>query len=378
MKVLLTGAAGFLGWHTRARLRALTDHQVVAVDRDEWPDLAAHAEAADAIVHVAGVNRGTDAEVLADNVELARRVADAARRSGSAPRIVYANSIQAGNSTPYGTGKAAAAEILADAARDLGTHFVDVRLPNLFGEHGRPRYNSFVATFVDAVVRGDVPQIADRPVGLLHAQSAAQTLLDALTTDAHQLNPAGTPTTVAGVYETLRLFNDLYATGDIPPLGTALDVDLFNTLRAARFPAHYPIALVQRSDARGDLVEVVRSHGGQGQTFISTTRPGVTRGEHFHLRKVERFVVVGGQARISLRRVFTDEVISFDVTGAAPAVVDMPTMWVHNITNTGSEQLTTLFWTNELFDPTAPDTFAEPVTPTTHETTEQDRPSCSR
>lgn len=365
MKVLLTGAAGFLGWHTRARLKALTDHEVVAVDRDEWPDLATYARGADAIVHLAGVNRGSDAEVLADNVELARRVAEAAESSGSAPRIVYANSIQAGNGTPYGTGKAAAADVLADAAGALGAHFVDVRLPNLFGEHGRPRYNSFVATFVDAVVRGEVPQIADRPVDLLHAQGAAQTLIDALSTDARRLDPDGTPTTVLGVYEMLRHFNELYATGDIPPLGSALEVDLFNTLRAARFPQRYPIDLVQRSDARGDLVEVVRSHGGQGQTFVSTTHPGVTRGEHFHLRKVERFVVVGGEARISLRRLFTDQVVSFDVSGSAPAVVDMPTMWVHNITNTGTTDLTTLFWTNELFDPAAPDTFAEPVAPDT-------------
>ena len=106
---------------------------------------------------------------------------------------------------------------------------------------------------------------------------------------------------------------------------------------------------------------MVRAHGGQGQTFVSTTRPGITRGEHFHLRKVERFVVLSGRARISLRRLFSEEVVSFDVTGGDPSVVDMPTMWAHNITNTGSDELTTLFWTQELFDPAAPDTYAEPV-----------------
>jgi len=107
----------------------------------------------------------------------------------------------------------------------------------------------------------------------------------------------------------------------------------------------------------------VRAHGGQGQTFVSTTKPGITRGEHFHLRKIERFVVLRGEARISLRRMFADDVVSFDVTGDAPAVVDMPTMWVHNITNTGASELTTLFWTHELFDPAAPDTFPDTVSP---------------
>ena len=361
MKVLVTGGAGFLGWHTRARLQALTGHEIVAIDRAEWADLNGYARGADAIVHIAGVNRGTDDEVARGNVELAQAVADAALASGSAPRIVYANSVQSGSASPYGEGKSVAAEILGEAARKLGSQVVDVRLPNLFGEHGRPRYNSFVATFVDAVVAGEVPQIADRPVDLLHVQGAAQALIDGLTTTETRLDPVGTPTTVQGVYDTLRDFNALYATGDIPPLETDLAVDLFNTLRAARFPAHYPIPLTQRTDARGSLTEVVRAHGGQGQTFISTTKPGITRGEHFHLRKVERFVVVGGTARISLRRLFTDEIVSFDVTGDAPAIVDMPTMWVHNITNTGAGEVTTLFWTHELFNPDAPDTFPEAV-----------------
>jgi UDP-2-acetamido-2,6-beta-L-arabino-hexul-4-ose reductase len=361
VKVLVTGADGFLGWHTRARLRSLTSHEVVGIDKDEWADLDTFVRNADAIIHMAGVNRGTDEEVESANIALARDVAEAMRASGGAPRIIYANSIQAGNGTPYGVGKGAAAGILAEAASQIGSHFVDVRLPNLFGEHGRPQYNSFVATFAHAVMNGQTPQIVDRPVDLLHVQGAAQAFIDALETDAHRIDPAGVPTTVQGVFDKLHGFNVLYATGDVPPLDSNLDVDLFNTLRAALFPTHYPIPLVQRTDARGSLVEVVRAHGGPGQTFVSTTKPGVTRGEHYHLRKVERFVVVGGSARISLRKVLTDSIISFDVTGDAPAIVDMPTMWVHNITNTGSGELTTLFWTHELFDPDAPDTFPEAV-----------------
>jgi len=361
VKILLTGAAGFLGWHTRARLRALTEHEVVAVDRDEWADLATYAAGVDAIIHVAGVNRGSDAEVVQGNIDLAQDLIEALRASGLAPRIVYADSIQAGNGSPYGVGKGAASDLLARAADDLGSAYVDVRLPNLFGEHGLPRYNSFVATFVHAVISGEVPQIVDRPVDLLHVQSAAQALMDGLTTTETRLEPAGTPTTVQVVYDTLRASDELYAGGDIPPLLTDLSIDLFNTLRAARFPAHYPIPLTARTDDRGSLVEVVRAHGGQGQTFVSTTKPGVTRGEHFHLRKIERFVVLKGEARISLRRMFADEVVSFDVNGDAPAIVDMPTMWAHNITNTGTGELTTLFWTHELFDPTRPDTFPEAV-----------------
>lgn len=363
MKVLLTGADGFLGWHSRVRLRALTDHEVVPVARSTWSDLARLAQGVDAIVHVAGVNRATPAEVEHGNVELARSVAAAARGAGSSPRIVFANSVQAGNDSPYGTGKAMASELLEATANEIGSAYVDVRLPNLFGEHGRPRYNSFVATFVDAVIKGETPTIDDRGVALLHVQDAAQSLIDGLTSEDKQLRPVGTDTTVQGMFDLLEADYDLYSTGDIPPLHGKFETDVFNTLRAALFPEHYPIMLAAHSDNRGRLVETVRAHGGQGQTFVSTTRPGITRGDHFHLGKVERFVVLSGRARISLRKVFTDEVISFDVSGEAPAVVDMPTMWVHNITNTGETELTTLFWTQTLFDAAAPDTYWEPVTP---------------
>ena len=361
MRVVLTGASGFLGWHTRSRMHALTDHDVIPVERENWTELADQIAVADAVLHVAGVNRGSEDDVEQGNIQLARDVADAVQAASPAPRIVFANSIQAGNGTPYGAGKGTSVDLLATAASAAGGSCVDVRLPNLFGEHGRPRYNSFVATFAHAVLRGDRPEISDRPVELLHVQGAAQILIDALDTDATSLAPTGTATTVEAVYRSLAEYADLYRLGDIPALRTELDVDLFNTLRSATFPDAVPIGLATRSDQRGALTETVRAHGGTGQTFVSTTHPGVTRGEHFHLRKIERFVVVRGTARIALRRLFSDTVVDFAVDGGAPVAIDMPTMWAHNITNTGTDELITLFWTNELFDPTAPDTFPEPV-----------------
>ncbi len=363
MRILLTGAAGFLGWHTRVRLRALTDHDVVIATRENWSRLDELAGDVDAVLHIAGVNRATPEQVEQGNVQLAEDVARAVLAGPPGIRIVYANSIHAGSADAYGAGKAAAAQILETAARDTGGTFVDVRLPNLFGEYGRARYNSFVATFVEEIGRGGTPTIQDRLVPLLHVQDAAQTLIDGLGTTAALLQPRGTDASVQDVYDRLLGFHDLYRSGDIPPLESKLDLDLFNTLRGSLFPQHYPIALPAHEDDRGRLVETVRAHGGQGQTFVSTTRPQVTRGEHFHLGKVERFVVLSGQARISLRKVFATEIVSFDVSGDQPCVVDMPTMWVHNITNTGQDELTTLFWTHSLYDPARPDTYPEPVLP---------------
>lgn len=361
MRILLTGSAGFLGWHTRVRLRALTNHEVVLVTRENWTKLHQLATGCDAIVHVAGVNRGTPHEVNDGNARLAEDLATLLRSGSSVQRVVYANSIWAGSASPYGEGKARANAVLAEAAADAGAAYVDVRLPNIFGEGGRPDYNSFVATFVHKIVSDASPEIVDRPIRLLHVQAAAQTLIDGLTTSLPNLEPLGTETTVQTVWDTLAVMKHLYDVGDIPAFHGALDVELFNTLRWTMFPRHYPIRLTQHADNRGDLVETVRAHGSQGQTFVSTTHPRITRGEHFHLKKVERFVVIRGQARISLRQMFTDHVVSFDVSGDAPAIIDMPTMWAHNITNVGDGDLVTMFWSNELFNPQAPDTFPEAV-----------------
>jgi UDP-2-acetamido-2,6-beta-L-arabino-hexul-4-ose reductase len=198
---------------------------------------------------------------------------------------------------------------------------------------------------------------------LLHAQRAAQALVECVDQPptGTVVTPRGILTTVASVWDQLCRLDALYSNGEIPDLTSNMNVDLFNTLRDAYFPERYPMFLSPRRDRRGALTEIVRAHGGQGQTFVSTTRPGVTRGEHFHLRKVERFAVISGQARIQLRRLFSSDIVSFDVTWDEPCFVDMPTMWAHNITNVGDTDVTTLFWTNELFDPARSDTFPEPV-----------------
>lgn len=361
MKVVLTGAAGFLGWHTRLRLHAQGEYTIVPLTRDTWPTLEKLVFDADAVIHIAGVNRAeNEHEVRDGNVALAQSIG-AAMDTRPGLRVVYANSTQCGNETPYGKGKAEALAVLRAAAERSGGHITDVRLPNLFGEHGRPRYNSFVASFVDASIHGKEPTIRDNTVPLLHAQDAAQALIQALSDDMDQLDLVADEHHVREVWELLTEFRSSYASGDFPDLRSKFRVDLFNTYRAALFPAHYPLYLTPHSDSRGTFVETVRSRGGEGQSSVSTTVPGVTRGEHFHLHKVERFVVVEGQATIALRKMFSPDIVEFHVNGGAPAAIDMPTGWVHNITNTGTDTLITQFWSQDLFRPDSPDTYWEPV-----------------
>lgn len=359
MKVAVTGADGFLGWHLQVRAKALRpDLEIVPVAQADWPRLAELVAGVDAVIHVAGINRDTDLAVREGNIALARDVVAAVGEPR--PRLVYANSIQVGNGTPYAIGKAGASEVLGEAAASWGTSYTDVRLPNLFGEHGRPSYNSFIATFVAAAVVGETPgSLVDRPIGLLHAQKAAQALLDGLESVGVR-KPVPYETSVAQVWDTLAEFRSVYAGADIPDVADDFRLDLFNTYRAGLFPSGYPLALTLRQDQRGGLVETIRSQGAGGQVFVSTTKPGFTRGEHFHLRKIERFAVLSGRAEIALRKELTNEVVSFIVSGDEPVAIDMPTMWTHNLTALDGE-VTTQFWTNDLFDPQHPDTYWEKV-----------------
>ncbi|WBB71724.1 NAD-dependent epimerase/dehydratase family protein [Micromonospora sp. WMMD1128] len=361
-RVAVTGGAGFLGWHVRVLMRALGLPDPVLVSRADLADpdaLAARLDGADRVLHLAGVNRGDPAEVADGNARLAAALARGlARCAAPPPTVVYANSVQAGNGTPYGDGKALAATTLADAGVDL----VDVRLPNLYGEHGRPFYNSVVATFCRLLADGSRPEVhEDRELDLVHVTDAAAHLLGAPADGGWD---ARMPALRLGVRELagrLAGYADVYRRGELPPLPDRHAVRLFNTYRSHCFPHHYPLPLPRHADPRGELTEVVKSHGGQGQTFCSSSHPGVVRGEHFHLAKVERFAVVRGSAEIALRRVGHDEVVRFAVSGDRPVVVDMPTMWVHKITNVGADELLTLFWTNEVFDPARPDTYRETV-----------------
>ncbi|MEV6371696.1 polysaccharide biosynthesis C-terminal domain-containing protein [Micromonospora musae] len=362
LRLAVTGAGGFLGWHVRVLLHALGWPEPIVITRADLTDpatVAAKVAGVDRVLHVAGVNRGEPADVAAGNVQLAAQLAEGLRHAAVPPgSVVFANSVQAGNGTPYGDSKATAAGILADTGLPLD----DLLLPNLYGEHGRPYYNSAVATFCRVLAEGGRPEVhADRELSLVHVTDAAARLagVPAGGSWAPDLPPLRIG--VRALADRLTAMATTYRTGEVPSLSDRHDVRLFNTYRSHCFPTHYPIPLPRRADARGALVETVKVHGGAGQTFCSTTRPGVTRGEHFHLAKVERFVVLRGSAEISLRRVGDTEVLRFPVSGDEPVLVDMPTMWVHKLVNTGPDELLTQFWTNELFDPDRPDTWPEPV-----------------
>lgn len=371
MKVVITGAGGLIGWHAAARVHGancaarfkgeeapwdwvMLDH--AGFDHDET--LRDAIAGADAVLHFAGVNRAHEDIVEAANPAIAERLVQACAEVGSGPHIVNANTIHANTNTPYGRSKQRAGEILAAAA----DRYTDLILPHIFGECARPHYNNVTATFIDAVIKGEKPTInPDGRVSLLHAGAAAQAALDAVDSQTvGTLHPNSHDMSVGDLYQMLERFHADYESNIYPDLGNDFRLALFNSYRAALYPDGFPRPLKLMSDARGTLFEAVKGGGG-GQVFLSTTEPGVTRGDHFHLTKVERFLVVQGEAIIRVRKVLSEEVWEYRVSGALPAPVDMPTLHTHSIENVGEGPLLTLFWTHDLFDPANPDTYADKV-----------------
>lgn len=371
MRIVITGAKGLIGWHAHARLHALNcaarfkgdvePFDIAPLDHGEFDDDSRLADAltgAHAVLHFAGVNRGAEAEVEAANPTIAKRLVEMSSKVGSAAHIVYANSTHAASDTPYGRSKRIAGAIIA-----AGPHaYTDLVLPHIFGEGARPFYNNVTATLIAQILSGSQPDInPNGEVNLLHAGAAAQVAIDcALSAQTGRIYPEATPIAVPELYEQLREMHEGYSANVYPDLSNPFVRDLFNTYRSATYPEAWPRPLKLNTDQRGTLFEAVKGGGG-GQAFLSTTKPGISRGDHFHLSKIERFLVVQGEGVIRMRKVLGDEVWEFRVSGDEPAPVDMPTLHTHSIENVGDSDLLTLFWTHEQFDPANPDTFADKV-----------------
>jgi UDP-2-acetamido-2,6-beta-L-arabino-hexul-4-ose reductase len=360
-KILVTGSDGLIGWHLRAFLFTQPDVEIIQCNRRQFNDddyLSSAILQADAIVHLAGMNRGDEEEIYQTNIALAQRIADHCRKLQSRPHIVFSSSTHADGDTKYGQSKRNAGIVLEKWANEEEARFCNLVLPHVFGEHGKPFYNSVVSTFAYQVATGEEPTIdRDGQLNLLHCQDVAETIWtiieDGVVGD-HR--PEGQPLKVSELLDRLLTMAERYRDGVVPNLDDSLNHRLFNTLRSYTPHDQRPRKLTLHADDRGHLFEAIRADG-QGQVFLSTTHPGITRGNHFHFGKVERFLVISGRAKIRLRKVLTDEVHVYDVGGDCLQAIDIPTLHTHNITNVGDEPLITLFWAGEHFDPENSDTY---------------------
>lgn len=369
MKVLVTGSAGFLGKNLCSVLRRLKEVELFEIDAGNGPaELKVGVAEADVVYHLAGVNRPERVEQFEEgNANLTRELLAMAAQRSEPPKVVLSSSIQAERDNPYGRSKRGAEAALKSYCEQSPSEGVAYRLKNLFGKWCRPNYNSVVATLADAIASDRPYQISDpaNAVDLCYVDDVVAAMvseLHAAKQSGFRFAPAITShqTTLGELVALLQAFRDHRKSLFLPDYSSSFVRALYATYLSYVRPENCAYQLEFKSDARGSLAEFIKAQQ-FGQIFISRTKPGVTRGNHFHHTKTEKFMVVEGEGKIRLRQIHGNLVIEFLCRGEDYRVVDIPPGFTHSIENVGKSELVTLFWANEVFDPASPDTVFEPV-----------------
>ncbi len=364
MNVLVTGSRGFIGRNLLIHLGRQAGVHVIGFDVENTAqELLGALAKADFVFHLAGVNRPkTEEEFVRGNVDLTETVCDHLLSLGRSVPLVLASSIQAELDNPYGKSKRQAEDLVSRYAETAGARGVIYRFKNVFGKWCRPNYNSVVATFCHNIAR-DLPITISDPnhmLELIHIDDVVRHLWE----ETQKAEPSGvylrdvTPVhhiTLGRLAERLRSFRQMREILILPDLGDALTRKLYGTYLSYLETGDFAYDLQQRCDPRGCLAEFLKSPAA-GQIFVSSTKPGVTRGNHYHDTKTEKFLVIQGEAVIRFRHIESGEVLAYPVRGEDFRVIDIPPGYTHSIENTGTTDLITLFWASEVFDSDRPDT----------------------
>lgn len=370
-KIGITGQNGFVGYHLYQTLNLFKDEfTLIAFDRSFFEDgarLDEFVSQCDVIVHLAALNRHNDPEVIYEmNTQLVKKLVASLERTQSQAHIIISSSTQEERDNLYGKSKKEGRLMLSEWSNRAGGRFTGMIIPNVFGPFGHPYYNSVVATFCHQISHHETPKIdVDGQLKLIYVGELVEEILNAIRIEdnTHELQILHTAEAkVSEILALLQHYKEIYQEkGEFPAINSPFEHKLFNTYRCYMDIANYfPRKFTQHTDNRGAFVEIARI-GIPGQVSFSTTVAGITRGNHFHTRKIERFAVIKGKALIQLRKIGTEEVLDFYLDGEESAYVDMPIWYTHNIKNIGEDTLYTIFWINEPYDASDPDTYFEKV-----------------
>jgi UDP-2-acetamido-2,6-beta-L-arabino-hexul-4-ose reductase len=368
---VVTGAAGFLGRHLVEALRRRADvSSVVEITRGSTAEMWERALAdADVVFHLAGVNRPADPlEFVSGNTELTAGICRMLKRHDRRPMLVHASSRLAAEDSAYGRSKRAAEEAISNWSAETGGRAVVFRLKNIFGKWCRPNYNSVTATFCHNISNG-LPISISNPaleIELVYIDDVIAALLGCMDRPVSGFEVGEVATayrvTLAKLAATIAAFRESRDTLVLPSLEGDFLKRLYATYLSYLEPSNFAYNLKKQEDPRGSLAEFMKS-AHFGQLFVSRTKPGITRGNHYHQTKTEKFLVLEGQAVVRFRSILGGEVIEYHVNGRDYRVVDIPPGYAHSIENVGDGELVTLFWASEVFDPQRTDTIMSPVLP---------------
>jgi len=370
-KVGIIGVNGFIGSHLNNFLRLFSDDfTIISFDKPFFNNkiqLDTFVKSCDVIVHLAGINRDPDSNYLYQaNLDLCQKIIDSLFRTNSKPHLLFSSSTHENSDSSYGLSKKRCRELFSEWSIEVGANFTGLIIPNVFGPFCKPNYNSVIATFCHQLCNDIQPKVDnDSLIKLIYINELIEIILKLIKTNDNTHFYVFDNCIEYRVSNLLKLLNNYkknyLLNGEIPCLNNDFELNMFNTFRSyINYNQFFPKKFVVNPDNRGLFVEITRS-GTSGQSSFSTTNPNVTRGNHYHTRKIERFAVIKGKAKIQMRRIGTDEIINYYLDGEVPSYVDIPVWYIHNITNVGYDLLYTCFWINEPYDSNNPDTYFEIV-----------------
>ena len=369
MRIIISGHNGFIGQHLIRNLKIYKQNYeiqyLVKSDFKSVNNLKSKLTYDDIIFHFAGINRDKSPEKVYDkNIYINNILHDALEEINFKGKLLFTSSIQENTNSEYGKAKKLSREKFKKQSLKLGYTFFGILCPNVYGPFCRPNYNSFISTFSYKLINSETQiNIENKIVSLIYIDNLIKEFLkifeniEPINLQKHTFNKS-----VKGIYLKLQKFHNIYyKKGEIPNINSVFDLSLFNTFRSyIDYKDFFPKKHILNKDERGNFSEILRSYS-KGQFSFSTTKPGIVRGNHFHTRKIERFSIISGKAKVQLREILSDQLIEFKVDGNVPSFIDMPIWNTHNIENIGSTPLVTLFWINEHYNESDPDTFAEKV-----------------
>lgn len=364
MKILVTGAKGFIGKNLIAELRNRKYDDIFEYDRETDPFLLGeYCKEADFVFHLAGVNRPKEkSEFMEGNFGFTSDLLDSLKKHNNTCPVMISSSIQAELDNPYGESKKAGEDLLISYGEETGAKVLIYRFPNVFGKWCRPDYNSAVATFCHNIAN-DLPiQVNDSSIvmNLVYIDDVVNELNDALEGNENKVDlfcevPVVHTITLGEIVDLIYSFKKSREDRSIPNMSDSFTKKLYSTYLSYLPKNQFSYVLKMNVDQRGSFTEFIKTPD-RGQVSVNISKPGITKGNHWHHTKNEKFLVVSGKGVIRFRRIDSDEVIEYFVSGDKMEVVDIPTGYVHNITNMGNSDLITIMWANETYNPKDADT----------------------
>ncbi len=366
MKILVTGAKGFVGKNLVASLRLIPDVEIYSYDIDTDNSLLSdYTKDCDFVFHLAGVNRPKDpSEFMTGNFGFTDTLLTQLKKVGNTAPILMTSSTQAELDNPYGQSKKEGENLLFNYGNETSAKVYVYRLPNVFGKWCRPNYNSAVATFCYNISRELPITVTDRNIELtlVYIDDVVKELIAAMHGNANVCEdgycrvPVSHKATLGHITDLLYKFKESRTTLSVPYMKDEFEKKLYSTYLSALPEEDFSYGLNTHSDHRGSFTEIIRTEG-QGQFSVNISKPKITKGNHWHHTKNEKFLVVSGTGVIRFRDINSDKVIEYFVDGTNLKVVDIPPGYTHNIENLGDCDMVTFMWANEPFDPENPDTY---------------------